>query len=204
MRPIAAVVLPSLLSGAVAGAAVRAELELPGHLLQGAPERVVRRAFIPSERRVHGEVVLARRAGAACVETILCSPSLVRGVRAIARKEEESWPDGVAGHADSRRFLEALDTATRAVLEEFARREDGADSRRKMLIEVVRGDDVAFVAFYAIDVEILEGSHLGVVDARPVAIERVSAGYADRAQRLQAGSAFGLAGAQLEELFALR
>jgi hypothetical protein len=175
----------------------------PAAVLHGAPETIVKRAFIPSDTSVHGEVRVLRRGGATCISTVLCSPSLARGVAAIRRQERASWPEGSAGREDSDRFVGALEAGTRAALERFAHRRRELDDRRQLLIEVLDGPEGAFVALYAIEADRREGRFI-VREAEPVAVESVSHAYAARSMRLQAATAFHVEGEALEALLSGR
>jgi len=194
----------ALALAASAPAVLAADDASPGPLFGAAPDHVIARALIPSDRNAHGELRVARRGAATVVQTVLCSPLLARGLQSIRRKELAAWPDGAEGQADSARFLADLDRAEDAVLAEFTARADGADARRKMLIELIEPDDDArrpSFALYAIDVA-TDAGQIDVTAARPIAVEPASPGYVARAMRLQAGQALHLDGADLEAVLA--
>ena len=193
-----ALLLSVLLALAAAAPSTRVETAHEA-LLFGAPEEILERALIPSDRNAHGEVRLVRRGDALCVQTVLCSPALVRGVQAIEKKERAAWPEGVEGHEDSARFLEALRRATELALEEFAQRADGSDARRKLLIELTSDGESSVFALYGIDVDTAE-QRLDVTAARPFVVEEASEHYVRGAQRLQLSRAFHLEGDALETL----
>ena len=170
-------------------------------VLPGAPEEIVERAFVPNGRNAHGEVRLVHRDGALCVQTILCSPELVRSLQAMERKERANWPDGADHHADSQGFLERLSLATDRALEDFAARSDGADARRKLLIELILDDDAAWYAFYIPEIDTSAG-RLDVRNPRRLFLRQASPAYIARAMRLQLESAFHLNATDLDKLLA--
>lgn len=172
-------------------------------VLFGAPETVVRRAVIAAGAYPHGELVVLRRGDALVVRTTLVSALLGRGLQAIRRKEQARWPEGRPGHDDSLRYLHALDEGEDAARDEFLRRRNPNDDRRKMMIELVASGDAAFFAVYAIDAR-RDGDVFEVISARPVEVEDASPAYVAGAMRAQASGAFGISGAELEKLLSPR
>jgi hypothetical protein len=87
---------------------------------------VLGKAFVPSAARRHGEVrliALPPCSQAGCVtcrcvrvESVLFSTMLARGIHRIRQEESRAWPEGSAHHADSVRYLAALDAAAATVL----------------------------------------------------------------------------------------
>ena len=106
---------------ALAVAAAHAGEPCPG------PPQILRKAFVPSAKRRHGEVRLVVRppcADAGCtnacaaVETVLFTTQLARGFHRIHEEEETAWPEGSAHRKDSLRYLAALDSARGKILRE--------------------------------------------------------------------------------------
>lgn len=92
-----------------------------------APAQILRKAFVPSAKRRHGEVRLVVRpacgeAGCtnafAAVETVLFTTQLARGFHRIHEEEETAWPEGSAHRTDSLRYRAALDSARAKILRE--------------------------------------------------------------------------------------
>ena len=84
-------------------------------LLRQSGDEVLRSAFIPSERNVHGEFRLLRRGDATCAQTLLYTPSLRRALQRIRKKELRYWPEGRVTRTRSP-YLYALDEATTLIL----------------------------------------------------------------------------------------
>lgn len=160
--------------------------ELPGWR---PDEPVERRCCIPSEANRHGEVRVIRRGEAECVQTLLCSPMLARGLKAIRGKEMGNWPEGAPGHADSTNYIALLREAEVIVREEFEQRADKSDLRQRMLIEFVCDEQAAHVAVYA--VEIQESNQAWrVTSARLLGQRPLSRAYARRDMDLMIENAF--------------
>lgn len=76
------------------------------------PEEILHRAFVPSAKRRHGEVRLTAASNQCVrVESVLFTSQLARGFHRIHEEETSLWPEGAAFHADSKRYLAALDAA---------------------------------------------------------------------------------------------
>lgn len=156
-----------------------AEESLPAALKAQPGEPYERRAFIPSAGNRHGEVRVLQRGGADCVQTLLYSPALARGLRAIRGKEFGSWPEGSPGHADSTNYIALLRETETAVREAFEKRVDRADLRQKMLIEFLCSASGAWVSIYSVDLVEQEGG-LAIAAVRLLGARSVARDYARR------------------------
>jgi hypothetical protein len=177
----------------------------PAELLDGAQDRIVQSAFIPSADRVHGQVRLIRRAEATCVQTLLYSKALARGLQRIRSKERAAWPEERDGHADSLAFLEELRRAQDLVLPKVERGAETSETREKhkLLIEFVVAPRGGFFALY--EPEVLESKGaLQIAGARPLAVREASRAYLERAMTLMVASAFHLEESEAAGLLALR
>ncbi len=172
-----------LAAGLAVGAAAGDPPLCPGE------EACERRAYIPSAQNRHGELRVLARDGQRCVQTLLYSPALARGLKAIRGKEFGAWPEGSPGYADSTNYLAALREAETAVREAFERRADPSDVRQKMLIEYLCAEREAWVVIYAVDLA-EQGGEQKIVAARPLARRAVSCDYARRAMDLMVENAF--------------
>jgi hypothetical protein len=180
---------------APAGAGSEPDAQMPAELLWGGLDEVVRAAFIPSARNVHGEFRLLRRDGATCAQTLLYTTSLRRAVQRIRKKERRYWPAGVAGSEDSAAYLEALDRAKDRVLA-GAGEADGI-RRQTLAIEFVLAPDVAFYALYELDVR-KEGERIEIAEMRPIEVREASADYVAHAMELMEQAAFDRAAPEEE------
>jgi hypothetical protein len=168
-------------------------------LLDGAADRELRHAFLPSARNVHGELRLVRRGEAWVLQTLLDTPQLRRGVQRMRRKELYAWPESGAGWADSQRYLDDLERAKDHSLERFVERGEGGNGRQTLLIELVLSERDALWAFY--DVELAAaGSRRLVTSRRPFLVRDASRAYLRRALMEQAETGFGAVPAELAEL----
>lgn len=176
----------------LAAAAARAE---------SPPETWLRRAFLPSTNNVHGEVRLLRRDGSTCMQTLLYSRYLRRGLHEMARKERLSWPEGLPGHDESARYLAAMEKAKDAVLGPAGSTADEAeaDVRHKLLIEFTL---TPTGACYALSRMELAGEPDGYAIASSEVIVREDAHpyYVSQAIRLMAKEGFKLEGDDLDAL----
>lgn len=103
--------------GLVAGCALALLPVVADAVAGDATAVILARAYIPSADNVHGETRVQRTGeGACCVQTILHSPSIRRGIREIREREAALWPENRQGYADSQRYLEALEHAKQAVV----------------------------------------------------------------------------------------
>ena len=168
-------------------------------LLDSSKDRIVRSAFVPSARNVHGEIRLIRRGDAWVLQTVIQSPQLRRGVQRMHKKEIYSWPEGEPGHQDSKRYLEDLEAAKDHVIAEFERRDDRSQRAQQLLIELILSADEALWAFSEIETG-HEGSELVILEREEIAVRDASRGYLRRAFRLQAEEGFDGPVAELEGL----
>ena len=114
-------------------------VSLAGVAVATGSEEILARAVVPSTDKPQGEVQLVRRGEELVVRTVLASPILKRVVAAIDKKEQRRWPEGQAGHVDSRRYREEVFTATSAIWERFKERSDKSDKRQYLAIEFILG-----------------------------------------------------------------
>jgi hypothetical protein len=168
-------------------------------LLDGSSDRILRRAFIPSDRNVHGEVRLIRRGEAWVLQTLIQSPQLRRGVQRMRKQELYSWPASEPGHEDSTRYLEDLEAAKDHAIAELEQRDDRSQRAQQMLIELILGPDAALWAFYEVATG-HEGSEPVIGDKEPISVRPASRTYLHRAFRLQAEAGFDGAVPELTEL----
>jgi hypothetical protein len=164
-------------------------------LPDGTRDRIVRRAFIPSDSRVHGEVRVVRRGDATVVQTLLFTSALRRGIQQMRKRELYHWPEGREGHEDSRSFLAELDRAADAVTRDAPT--PAADPRRKLLIEVAVSSQSAQFALYAPEI-VQTGREWTLGPVRLLAVRNVSRAWAERDQRLMAATAFHVPEAEAE------
>jgi hypothetical protein len=122
---------------AARGRAGAAPATLPAALLDPASDRVVARTVVPDEVRKVGEVRLVTRGDATVVQTLLSTKVLGRVVAEIRKKEEANWPPDAAGHADMRRYVEAVAAAAADLR---ARGGEGGERRLRLLIEFVASE----------------------------------------------------------------
>ena len=161
----------------------------PAQWLDGSRDVVLRRAFLPSERNVHGEFREVRRGEATCAQTLLYTSALRRAVQRFTRKERASWPEGDSGHDDSQVYIGALEQAKTEVLARFDARVDRDDPKQKMLIEFVLAPDAAFFAIYAPELA-GEADDLRIAAKEPLVVREVSRAYAGEEIRRMTESAF--------------
>lgn len=94
------------------------------------------RAFIPSSNSVHGEVRLLQRGDTACLQTLLYSKYLRRGLYEMAKQERKAWPEGWPCCEVSSNYLADLDTAKADILgAETMATTNSAPEIKRMLIE---------------------------------------------------------------------
>ena len=163
---------------ATLGAALRA----------GAEEPWLARAFLPSSNNVHGEVRLLQRGDTACVQTLLYSKHLRRGLHEMAREEEKAWPDNWPCCEASSNYLVQLRAVRDTVLGETA---DNSNDLYRLLIEFSLGPTQAC---YAIGTMSLEGPAEARLVTQPRLLVSTSAHpyYISRAMALMCEQGFGL------------
>ena len=81
--------------------------DAPAH--QKPADEIIERASIRARGRSHGEVRLVRRGPALVLQTLLVTRNLARVATQIRDNEAANWPEGSWGHAESRRYRDALD-----------------------------------------------------------------------------------------------
>lgn len=151
---------------------------------------ILRRARIPSDDNVHGETRLIHRNHGACVQTLLHTTALRRGVHEMLKKEQAGWPEGAPGAGDSQAFCAALVAAKAHVL--TAGGTNAPDGGLlSMLMEVSLTPTTAGYAFYDVTVSRADGEFV-VSDKRLIAEAPASRFYTSRAMLLMSGAAFHL------------
>lgn len=160
-----------------------------GEWLDNGRDVVLRQAWLPSVRNVHGEFRMIDRNGATCAQTLLYTPSLRRALNRIEKKERRAWSDDRPGAEDSQRYLTALDAVRDRVLGDPGAGERGEKELETLGIEFVLGDDVALFALYALEIDRNEAG-VEVRAMRPLHVEAVSRDYVTRAIELMESSAF--------------
>lgn len=155
---------------------------------------VLGKAFVPSAARRHGEVRLVAlpacgHAGCATcrcvrVESVLFSTMLARGIHRIRQEESRAWPEGSAHHADSVRYLAALDEAAATVLGPDAGPVDvnqpvqGGAVVRRMAITFGETATGAFIEISAVELGPTDGEGpVSVLSAKPLRRVEVSPAY---------------------------
>lgn len=182
--------LPLLTVVAVAiSTALAAATAVERPLLKHEGDRIARRAFLPSAERRHGELRLVRRGDATCVQTLLYSSAMRRGLQNMRKRERNFWPEGQAGFVDSTAYLAALEQAARRIEQAFDERTDRNDARQKMLIEFVLAADAAFFAIFEVEIED-DPAGARIVERRPIVVADASRDYVRREMLLMLESGF--------------
>lgn len=170
-------------------------------LLQADADQVLSRIVVPDPARRVGEVRLLSRAGAVVVQTLLSTKVLARVVGEIRKKEESAWPPGSRWHADSERYLGALQ-ALQHELESRRTTVAWAERRYRALIEFIADDSSAGVVVGTWDGREVDGALEPTARSAsaPLALGR---DYVLRNMRLILIDSFHMADADLERLGAL-
>jgi hypothetical protein len=161
-------------------------------------DEIVKRALIPSPKNVHGEVRWIRRGDATCLQTLLFTPSLRRGIDVMRKKEMKAWPSGSKGYGDSSRYMTMLDDASKEALRRFDARKDKASKLQTMAIEFTISPKEATFATFMLDVS-RSGDAVTVVSMEPFKASSASRAYVAGAMRLQAAASFGSVPKELDE-----
>jgi len=183
---------PYVLLAALLAPAFGAE-PAPDSLLEDARDQMVERAYVPTADNIHGEARLLRRGQAVCMESVLHSPQLRRGLREIAAREAMHWPAGQTGHADSTNYLAALESARTEVLSP-----PGSSLPDTLVIDYLLARDRALFVLYDAEIE-CTATGWSVTDRRLLDCREVSLAYASRDIRLMAKAAFRLTDAELKQ-----
>jgi len=173
-RILAALVLAAI--GIPPGAAGGKPQSARAPLLDGSRDEVVRAEFVPTAEQPVGEVRLARRGHAVVMQTVLYTKFLKRVVAEIRKKEEAAWPRDRHGHADARKYVDAIQSAQAGIQERFRRREDRGDRTQRMLIEFILSGQASIVAI-AEPTLAEEGGRVRVVSRRQIAVLPLSRAY---------------------------
>ncbi len=121
------------------------------------PEKILRRAWIPSAERPQGEIRLAERSGVPVIEVLLHTRVLKHVVARIRDKEKAAWSEGGEGEEASRRYLEALDQSVADVRRAHAptpteKGQPPPSPKLGLLIEIGAAGERGFAAFSDVDV----------------------------------------------------
>ncbi len=168
-------------------------------LLDAASDRIVVRAFVPSEAQKVGEVRLLRRGDAEVVETLLYSKVLSRVVAEIRKKELANWPQGEPGYDDALRYALALESVQKQIWDRLPRSEVVPDRRQKLFIDFVLTASSAVVAIGAFEMDEANGT-VRVLRREPLVVFEPSRHYASRNMRLIAADSFDAGEAALGPL----
>ena len=111
-------------------------------------EEILHRTFVRSAKRRHGEVRLTAASNQCVrVESVLFTSQLARGFHRIHEEETSLWPEGSAFHADSKRYLAALDAAREEIHKDSLDAGDinapvqaGAEKHQVLIRFELRGD----------------------------------------------------------------
>lgn len=157
------------------------------------------RAFVPSSNSVHGEVRLLKRGDTACMQTLLYSKHLRRGLHEMARQERQAWPDGWPCGEASSNYLADLAAAKEVVLGSTTDATNESPTVSRMLIEFVFSPTGAFFAVGAMD---LDGPPQALSVSNPRWLRRQTAHpyYISRAMRIMGERGFALSPAALATL----
>lgn len=188
-------VIVSLLALTVSAfAATSPEVKRTDH----AHDVIVQRALIPSPKNVHGEVRWIRRGDATCLQTLLYTPSLRRGIDVMRKKEMKAWPSGSSGYGDSSLYMTMLEGAGREALRRFDARNDKASKLQTMAIEFTISEEKATFATFMLEIE-KKDDDVTIVSMEPFKTSSGSRTYVAGAMRLQAAAAFGGVPKELDE-----
>jgi hypothetical protein len=171
---------------------------VPAKTTDRSRDVIVKRALIPSPKNVHGEARWIRRGDATCLQTLLYTPSLRRGIDVMRKKELKAWPSGSAGYGDSSRYMAMLDAASKEALRRFDARNDRASKLQMMAIEFTISEKEATFATFMLEIE-KKGDDVMIVSMEPFKATGGSCAYVAGAMRLQAAAAFGGVPKELDE-----
>ena len=157
------------------------------------------RAFVPSSNSVHGEIRLLKRGDTACMQTLLYSKYLRRGLHEMAKQERQAWPDNWPCCEVSSNYLADLAAVKEEVLGAAAGATNEASAPSRMLIEFCFSPTGTCFAVGDMD---LEGSPeaLAVVNARLARMREAHPYYVSRAMRMMGERGFGLPPDELDAL----
>jgi hypothetical protein len=165
----------------------------------GATDRIVDRTRVPREGMAVGEVRLVERGEASVIQTVLHTTVLRRVVAEIRKKELGNWPADHPEHAESVRYLDALEAARRNIWDRMPKNQRGSDLNQNLLIEFVLTDNAAGVllAEYKPDAK---GD--GIASRRSIAALEMSRGYVVRNMKLIVADSFALPLEKVDERIA--
>jgi hypothetical protein len=138
-----------------------------------------------------------RRGPRVVVQTLLYSKVIKRVLGAIADKEHANWPERAQGHADSERYLAALQAAQRQLPQPAAASGAEADRRAKLLIEFIDDPVRPVVAIGGMEIEETDGEVV-LAQRRPPEVLALSPAYVRRDMRLIVADSFHLSPADAD------
>lgn len=164
-------------------------LSFPAMSAEPPGGRVLHHAFIPSAENVHGESRLLALDDAACVQTILHSPSFRKGVREIQLREADVWARQQPGFEDSLKYREELEQVKQLIVGE-PRTENDAGKPYSLMIDFVFAPGRCTIEFFRVDVERAEDT-FKVLQRATISSLPVSDPYMSRAMLIMTAAAFG-------------
>jgi len=150
---------------------------------------VLNHAFIPSADNVHGETRLLRIGNAACIQTILHSPSFRKGIREIQMREADVWARQQTGVEDSLKYRDELERVKRLIVDE-PRVEADIGKPYTLIIEFGFFPGNCQIDFSRAEVERDEDTFL-IKNQTPISTIPVSDEYMSRAMLIMTAAAFG-------------
>lgn len=170
-------------------------------LLDAGADRTIERVFVPSPEQKVGEVRLILRGDANVVQTLLYTKVLSRVVGEIRKKEMANWPADRAGHADARRYVDALGSVQKQIWKRMPRDQRLDDRRQRMIIEFVLGEGAAVVMIGAFDMT-ESGGEVRVTRREPIVTFAPPRDYVKRNMRLIVADSFAGDDAKVASLLA--
>lgn len=191
--------VPSLLAMLLIGSVAGAAMTRYAAQLDASQDRLLKRSLVPSVEKPQGEVQLLQRGELIVVQTLLASRTLRQVAKAIAAKEERSWPADSAGHIGSLRYREELYQAVEKVREAFRKRENPAEKRQYLAIEFISGPRHSLIA---LSVPVLAGEFgtFRLVAKQVLKVWRAPRKYVMLNSRAILADSFGIDDAEVEDL----
>lgn len=170
------------------------------------PGEVLHKTFVPSAKRRHGEVRLTAASNQCVrVESVLFTSQLARGFHRIHEEETSLWPEGSAFHADSKRYLAALDAAREQIHKDSLDAGDinapvqaGAEKHQVLIRFELRGD-AGRIEIAKAELEGTDGDGpVRIVSTTPLQTLEVPADYVRRSFQRMLARAFDIAPAEAD------
>ena len=168
---------------------------------------ILHRTFVPSAKRRHGEVRLTVSSNQCLrVETVLFTSQLARGFHRIHEEETSLWPEGSAFHADSSRYLAALDAAREQIRKDSLDTGDinapvqpGAEKHQVVIRFELRGDQ-GRIEIAKAELEGVDGDGpVQIISTTPLQSLEVPAEYVSQSFRRMLVRAFDIPEAEAGE-----